>query len=54
MPLPTMSPEQQSSITVAIVLVTMAVFLCRALRKKKAGCGSSCGCAMKGSGKQKL
>jgi hypothetical protein len=49
-----MSPEQQSTITVAIVLVTVAVFLYRTFSRKKAGCGSSCGCAMKGGGKQKL
>jgi hypothetical protein len=42
-----MSPDLQSFAAIAVVVATAGVFLYRAIRVKKTGCGGGCGCPQK-------
>lgn len=42
-----MTADVQSIAALAIVLLTLGIFVWRAFRVKKAGCGGGCGCPMK-------
>jgi hypothetical protein len=42
-----MSPYFQSFAAATVVVVTAGVFIYRALRVKKTGCGGACGCPQK-------
>lgn len=39
-----MNTEQQTWVALAVVALTSAIFLWRALRGKKSGCGGGCDC----------
>jgi hypothetical protein len=42
-----MTTELQSSLALAVVLITAAIFASRAFRGRKTGCGGGCGCPVK-------
>lgn len=42
-----MSPDLQSWLALGIVLLTVGIFVFRAFRSKKTGCGGACGCPQK-------